>query len=186
MVGPVGAAVDPRIPSSTARILAGKIRPNGSSVSQCLSAGDRATVIAPSKCESSRKSVETASGKGPTRTRRRACWTARSSNGRRTPGGGRTREMKAGEPAGSISRSSTRRASRTGFARWRPGRECSRRAPVQREDGGGCICGGGGFLDQGQPASAHGVGASQSARSVRVSSRRSCTSSLCVGLPQYQ
>ena len=116
MVGPVGAAVDPRIPPSTARTRAGKIRPNGSSGSRRLSADDRATVIAPSKWESSRRSVETASGTGPARTSRRACWTARSSNGRRTPGGGSTSEMKAGEPAGSISRSSTRRAPRTGFA----------------------------------------------------------------------
>ena len=186
MVGPVGGAVDPRIPPSTARILAGKIRPNGSSVSRCLSAGDRATVIAPSRWESSRRSVETASGNGPARTRRRASWTARSSNGRRTPGGGRTSEMKAGKPAGSISRSSTRRGLTDRLCSLAPGRECPRRAPVRREGGGGCIRGGGGLLDQGQPASAHGVGASQSVRSARVSSRRSCTSSPCVGLPQYQ
>jgi hypothetical protein len=184
MVGP-GGAVDPRIPPSTARILAGKIRPNGSSVSRRLSAGDRATVIAPSKWESSRRSVETASGRDQPEP-----------GG--VPVGPRGRRMGDARPAAEDKRDEGRRTGgidqplihtqgmTNRLCSLAPGRECSRRAPVQREGGGGCIRGGGGFLDQGQPASAHGVGASQSGRSVRVSSRRSCTSSLCVGLPQYQ
>jgi hypothetical protein len=74
----------------------------------------RATVMAPSKCDASRISVESASWGGSVSTRRRACWTARSSNASRTPSGARTSETQPARRRGR--RAGRRRGAQRGSA----------------------------------------------------------------------
>ena len=85
---------------------------------------------------------------------------------RRTPDGASTSEIHAGEPSGSIRRSSTRSASRTGFACRRQAASVPAGWPCSVRCRGGSVSALGRALDERQPAAAHGVGARQSGRSV--------------------
>ena len=101
----------PSTPAPTRRILAGNMRANGSSASRARLRRARRSSH-PRSARRRCSSVDTASGGGSASTRRRACWTARSSNASRTPSGGSTSEIRAASPSGSTIRSSTRRAAR--------------------------------------------------------------------------